>query len=55
VHGRYCRQRVENRKIPLIEYENNMNVNPKDKDDFYYFMVDNFADYLQEFYNKQCA
>lgn len=37
-----------------FEYENNMNVNPKDKDDFYYFMVDNFADYLQEIYDKQC-
>ena len=30
-------------------------INNKTKDDLYYFMVDNFADYLQEFYNKQCA
>jgi hypothetical protein len=38
-----------------FEYENKISVNPKDKDDFYYFMTDNFADYLQEFYDKQCA
>ena len=38
-----------------FEYETKATVNPKDKDDFYYFMVDNFANYLQEFYNKQCA
>ena len=38
-----------------FEYENNLKVSSKDKDDFYYFMTDNFADYLQEFYDKQCA
>ena len=38
-----------------FEYENNLKVSSKDKDDLYYFMTDNFADYLQEFYDKQCA
>ena len=37
------------------EYETGQSVGSKVKDDFYYFMVDNFADYLQEFYDKQCA
>jgi hypothetical protein len=42
----------------LIEdfYQNtNEDVDNKTKDDLYYFMVDNFAQYLQIFYNKQCA
>ena len=38
-----------------FEYENKLMVSSKDKDYFYYFMADNFANYLQEFYNKQCA
>ena len=38
-----------------FEYEHNLKVSSKDKDDFYYFMLDNFADYLQNFYDKQCA
>ena len=38
-----------------FEYDSGLKVSPKDKDDFYYFMIDNFADYLQEFYDKQCA
>jgi hypothetical protein len=38
-----------------FEYDSGLKVSPKDKDDFYYFMTDNFADYLQEFYDKQCA
>lgn len=38
-----------------FEYEHNLKVGPNDKDDFYYFMLDNFADYLQDFYDKQCA
>ena len=32
----------------------NENVDNKTKDDLYYFMVDNFADYLQEIYDKEC-
>ena len=32
----------------------NEKVDNKTKDDLYYFMVDNFADYLQELYDKQC-
>jgi len=35
--------------------DSGLKVSPKDKDDFYYFMVDNFAEYLKEFYHKQCA
>ncbi len=38
-----------------FKYGSGLKVSPKDKDDFYYFMTDNFADYLQEFYDKQCA
>jgi hypothetical protein len=38
-----------------FEYENKVKVSSKDKDEFYYFMNDNFADYLRNFYNKQCA
>ena len=38
-----------------FEYGSGLKVSPKDKDDFFYFMTDNFADYLQEFYNKQCT
>ena len=37
------------------EYETGQSVGSKVKDDFYYFMTDNFADYLQNFYYKQCA
>jgi hypothetical protein len=43
--------------VDLIEdyYEyGNQNVDNKIKDDLYYFMVDNFADYLQEIYDKEC-
>ena len=36
-------------------YENGGKIDSKTKDDLYYFMVDNFADYLQELYDKQCA
>jgi hypothetical protein len=38
-----------------FEYENNLKVSSKDKDDFYYFMVHNFGYYLRNFYDKQCA
>ena len=30
-------------------------IDNKTKDDLYYFMIDNFYDYLANFYNKQCA
>jgi hypothetical protein len=36
-------------------YENGGKVEVKTKDDLYYFMADNFADYLQELYDKQCS
>lgn len=32
----------------------NVKVDNKTKDDLYYFMVDNFADYLKEVYDKEC-
>ena len=32
----------------------NEKVDYKTKDDLYFFMVDNFADYLQEIYDKEC-
>ena len=32
----------------------NEKVDNKTQDDFYYFMIDNFANYLQEIYNKEC-
>jgi hypothetical protein len=32
----------------------NEKVDNKTQDDLYFFMVDNFADYLQEIYNKEC-
>lgn len=35
--------------------ENGGKIDSKTKDDLYYFMTDNFADYLQEIYDKQCA
>jgi cytoplasmic iron level regulating protein YaaA (DUF328/UPF0246 family) len=35
-------------------YENGGKIDSKTKDDLYYFMTDNFADYLQELYDKQC-
>jgi len=34
--------------------ETEENVNNKTKDDLYYLMVDNFGDYLQEVYDKEC-
>jgi hypothetical protein len=37
------------------EYETGQSVGSKVKDDFFYFMTDNFADYLQEFYDRQCV
>ena len=41
--------------IDDYDYENgNQNVDNKTKDDLYYFMADNFADYLQEIYDKEC-
>jgi hypothetical protein len=36
------------------EYRNDGSIDNKTKDDLYYFMVDNFADYLQEIYDKEC-
>jgi hypothetical protein len=38
-----------------FEFDSGLKVSPKEKDDFFYFLTDNFADYLQEFYDKQCA
>ena len=35
-------------------YDDGGKVDAKTKDDLYYFMVDNFADYLQEIYDKKC-
>lgn len=35
-------------------YENGGKIDSKTKDTLYYFMVDNFADYLQDIYDKQC-
>lgn len=44
--------------VELIEdyYENGNDgsITNEIKDDLYYFMVDNFAGYLQEIYNKEC-
>jgi hypothetical protein len=44
--------------VDLIEdyYENGNDgsITNKIKDDLYYFMADNFADYLQEIYDKEC-
>jgi len=36
-------------------YENGGKIDSKTKDDLYYLMVDNFADHLQELYDKQCS
>jgi hypothetical protein len=54
-------EQVMKRRIPGIKiiddyyYENGGKVEVKTKDDLYYFMADNFADYLQELYDKQCS
>jgi hypothetical protein len=36
-------------------YENGGKIDAKNKDNLYYFMVDNFADYLQGIYDKECV
>jgi hypothetical protein len=36
-------------------YENGGKIDSKTKDTLYYFMIDNFYDYLANFYDKQCA
>jgi hypothetical protein len=44
--------------VDLIDdyyYENGVEIDSKTKDDLYFFMVDNFADYLQELYDKECS
>ena len=44
--------------VDLIDdyyYENGIEIDSKTKDDLYFFMVDNFADYLQELYDKECS
>lgn len=38
-----------------FEFDSGLKVSSKEKDDFFYFLTDNFADYLQEFYDKQCV
>lgn len=51
--GEMCEMMV----VDLIEdyyYENVGKIDSKTKDDLYYFMVDNFAGYLQEIYDKEC-
>ena len=35
-------------------YENGGKIDSKTQDTLYYFMADNFADYLQEIYDKEC-
>lgn len=52
--GEMCDMMVDD-ILEDYEYETGQSVGSKVKDDFYYFMVDNFADYLQEFYDKQCV
>jgi len=52
--GEMCDMMVDD-ILEDYEYETGLKVSPKEKDDFFYFLTDNFADYLQEFYDKQCA
>jgi len=52
--GEMCNMMVMDLIDDYYEY-GNQNVDNKTKDDLYYFMADNFADYLQEIYDKQCA
>ena len=43
--------------VDLVDYyydTTNEKVDYKTKDDMYFFIVDNFADYLQEIYDKEC-
>ena len=51
--GEMCDIMVMDLVDDYYEY-GNQNVDNKTKDDLYYFMVDNFADYLQEIYDKEC-
>jgi hypothetical protein len=55
--GDFIGEMCDTMVVDLIEdyYEyGNQNVDNKTKDELYYFMVDNFADYLQEIYDKEC-
>ena len=52
--GEMCDMMVDD-ILEDYEYETGQSVGSKIKDDLYYFMTDNFADYLQEIYDKQCA
>ena len=52
--GEMCGMMVDD-ILEDYEYETGQSVGSKIKDDLYYFMTDNFADYLQELYDKQCA
>jgi hypothetical protein len=52
--GEMCDMMVDD-ILEDYEYETGQRVGSKIKDDLYYFMTDNFADYLQELYDKQCA
>jgi hypothetical protein len=36
-------------------YENGEKIDSKTKDTLYYYMVDNFADHLANFYDKECT
>jgi len=51
--GEMCDMLVNDLIDDYYEY-GNQNVDNKTKDDLYYFMVDNFANYLQEIYDKEC-
>jgi hypothetical protein len=52
--GEMCDMMVVDLIEDYYEYRNDGSIDNKTKDDLYYFMVDNFADYLQEIYDKEC-
>jgi hypothetical protein len=45
---------ITNDLIEDFEDETQQILTSKVKDDMYYFIADNFADYLQDIYDKQC-
>ena len=51
--GEMCDMMVSD-LVEDFESDTNQKVTSKVKDDLYYFIADNFADYLQDIYDKQC-
>jgi hypothetical protein len=46
---------VNEKIIDYFEDENKTKITPKQKDDLYFYLVDNFSNHIREEYNNRCT